>query len=62
MKRFLLFSGFDYYPSGGWYDFVDSFATAQEAITQGEKDNDRQNYQWAHVVDSETRAVIWPKD
>lgn len=31
VKRFVLFAGYDYYPSGGWGDFVESFDTAEEA-------------------------------
>ena len=31
MKRFLVFGGEDYYPHGGWGDFIDSFDTIEEA-------------------------------
>jgi len=31
MKRFLLFFGESYYPSGGWKDFQGSFDTVHEA-------------------------------
>jgi len=30
-KRFLLFAGQNYYPDGGWHDFVKSFDTYEEA-------------------------------
>ncbi len=30
-KRFILFSGFDYYPHGGWEDFHNSFDAIDEA-------------------------------
>lgn len=51
MKRYLLFSGEDYYPNGGWYDYQGIFDTIQEAKnghTQG----------WAHIVDTETNCVV----
>jgi hypothetical protein len=31
IKRFLLFAGQQYYPVGGWDDFVSSFETIEEA-------------------------------
>lgn len=31
MNRYLVFEGENYYPGGGWYDFVDSFPTLAEA-------------------------------
>ena len=32
VKRFLLFTGSNYYPSGGWSDYRDSYATREEAL------------------------------
>ena len=32
MKRYLLFSGEDYYPSGGAYDFIGSFESIEDAV------------------------------
>ena len=32
MKRYLLFSGYYYYPEGGWEDFRGSFDTIEEAM------------------------------
>lgn len=49
MKRYLLFSGEDYYPDGGWVDFDDSFDTPEEAMASRKQLGD-----WAHVVDSQT--------
>lgn len=31
IKRYLVFDYSDYYPGGGWDDFVDSFDTLEEA-------------------------------
>lgn len=52
MKRYLLFTGDNYYPSGGWDDFVDSFDSLPDALAalgaHGRK------MDWFHVVDSHT--------
>jgi len=32
MKRFLVFAGANYYPRGGWKDFLDSFDTKEESL------------------------------
>lgn len=29
---FLLFAGYNYYPEGGWHDYVGSFATIESAM------------------------------
>jgi hypothetical protein len=46
MKRFLLFTGDDYYPAGGWGDFQDSYDTLIEA-TSAKTTGD-----WWHVIDA----------
>lgn len=51
MKRFLLFACDQYYPLGGFDDFVKDFGTLEEAkdwalITRGDS---------AHIVDTYTR-------
>lgn len=52
-KRFVLFAGSTYYPSGGWDDYAGSADTLQDALEVGEKiDED-----WWHVVDLETGEV-----
>lgn len=56
MKRYLLFSGSDYYPSGGWKDFNDSFDSAEEARAKG--NSFEPEYYWYHVVDSQTGQII----
>ena len=54
MKRFLLFSGDSYYPSGGWSDFDKDFDTVDEAkshIVQNRED-------WYEIVDSTTGEIV----
>lgn len=43
LKRYAAFGITDYYPAGGWGDFVETFATIPEAVTRGlaDKYNDR---------------------
>lgn len=48
MKRFILFAGSNYYPSGGWSDFEGSFDDLEEARKAG-TGND-----WHQVVDTQT--------
>lgn len=50
MKRFLLFSGDEYYPVGGWEDFKGSFDTKEEAeefLSQQEV-----KYDWNQIIDT----------
>jgi hypothetical protein len=53
MKRCLLFAGFDYYPSGGWNDFVESFDSFEQAVQVGKglSPSLRCVYDWYHVID-----------
>ena len=37
MKRYLLFAGDQYYPSGGWNDFKNSFHSLKEATEAANK-------------------------
>lgn len=55
MKRFLLFAGSDYYPSGGWKDFQKDFDTLEEA-----NNYIGQNYNadWFHLIDSKHMEVV----
>lgn len=52
--QFLLFSGDNYYPSGGWSDYVGAFKTASEAqakaiIAQPD---------WVQIVDIEKDKIV----
>ena len=50
LKRFLLFAGDEFYPGGGWDDFIAGYDTELEAIRVAE-DN---KFNWYHVVDTYT--------
>lgn len=71
MKRFLVFAGSNYYPCGGWSDFVGAYdsleearAAAEERKTLGQAYEARgQTFRctpddWAHVVDLEQMAEV----
>jgi hypothetical protein len=51
MKRFALFTGSTYYPSGGWEDFKASFDTLVDALAAPRED-------WYHVVDLTTGEIV----
>ena len=56
MKRYLLFAGDDYYPAGGWGDFVDSFSERVEALERAAQE--MKGKDWFHIVDIyETRLI-----
>jgi hypothetical protein len=54
LKQYLLFAGSDYYPSGGWLDFIASFDTMEEAYTTGQSSQ----YDWFNVVNNKTGEMI----
>jgi hypothetical protein len=56
MKRYILFGGEDYYPGGGWTDYVDAFETADEAHALGKARF--KEYQWFHIADTHTGKII----
>ena len=51
-KRYWLFGGDTYYPSGGMADFSDSFHTL-EAAEESAK-NQEYKFDWHHIYDSKT--------
>jgi hypothetical protein len=58
IKRYAAFSGSNYYPDGGWDDFVGTYDTLEEArMAQRPNDND-----WQHVVDLETGEKVPSND
>ena len=66
MKRYLLFAGSHYYPSGGFNDFIGSFDTIEECqleknVTETHGDKSFSLYDWAHVVDGENefKQISW---
>jgi len=67
MKRYLVFSMYAYYPSGGWDDFCDSFDTLDEARAHAEgmikkRSSGGGGYDWSHVIDSETSKQVWESE
>jgi len=57
MKRFLLFAGDFYYPSGGMDDFKDSFNILEDAVIFA----NNEGWDWIHILDIEKGEVIWKK-
>lgn len=54
LKRYLLFCMYNYYPTGGWNDFSDSFDTLELAVEAG-----KCSYgDWWHVVDIEVGDIV----
>ena len=54
MKRYLLFCGDNYYPGGGWEDFVGAYDTIRECILVLVD----QHSDWYQVVDSQIMREI----
>lgn len=53
MKRYLLFSGYYYYPNGGWSDFRGIFDTIEECIEEQEAIIG----DWYQIVDTKTWTI-----
>ena len=62
MKPFLLFTGSDHYPVGGWSDFSADFATQKLAEEAGKKTLEprygNKSADWWHVVDAKTGEQV----
>ena len=62
MKRFLVFAGDYYYPSGGWEDFVGSFDTLEAAKADAARRTANEGITgaigWAQVVDSVSGEMV----
>ena len=62
MKRFLLFAGDVFYPSGGFVDFIGDFEALEDAKDKLIKwigTGADAKYLWAHIYDSETMAMVY---
>jgi hypothetical protein len=58
-KPFALFVGDDFYPAGGWLDFVGCFGTGDEAVAAAaEPEADCVSGWWFHVADLRTGEVV----
>ena len=66
MKRYMLFGGMCYYPSGGWEDYVGAFhlfTKAQERADKPKHEGDLYpEFDWAHIVDMTTFKIISLRD
>jgi hypothetical protein len=51
---FAVFAGYNYYPDGGWDDFVGMYVTFDEAVAAGHSAPG----DWAHVVNINTLEKI----
>ena len=60
MKRFLVFCGEDYYPGGGFQDYVGSADTMNDAMALIIKDKTVNQSEWSDIVDSTTEETILP--
>lgn len=58
MKRYFVFAYDNYYPSGGWNDFQDSFETFEQAQQFSTSLTDNKIFDRAHVVDIVTGNTI----
>jgi len=54
MKRYILFTGYWFYPEGGARDEKRAFADLQEAIKEGRKTITDPSSHWWNVLDCET--------
>ena len=59
MKRFFLFSGYNYYPSGGRYDLVGDFDSVSEAVSMLQ--SGKVTAEWWHVLDTNLRETYSTK-
>lgn len=56
MRRFLLFAGDNYYPGGGWSDFIGDYDNTEKAFA-ALKRNQRD---WYQVIDTTTMEEVEP--
>ncbi len=64
MARFVVFGGSNYYPSGGFRDFLGEASTLAEAERLAVSSLDEMFKEspigsWAHIVDTSMRVVVW---
>lgn len=64
MNRYILFSGDDYYPSGGMKDFRGFFDTKEEAMEhfEGWKKKSIWESDWHQIFDTETQKTEDSRD
>lgn len=61
-RNFMLFGGVEYYPLGGFNDFIESFATLDDALefvkANDELPHTERAFDWWHIVNSNTLAMV----
>ena len=60
MKQFLVFAGLDYYPEGGWSDFIGAYDTLDEAKANC-PEIDPFTIDWNQIVDLNTHKIVYEK-
>jgi len=62
MNRYLVFAGADYYPIGGFDDFVAGFRELQYAMkfieTIHETGKNKEPAEWCHIIDTHLMEVL----
>jgi hypothetical protein len=59
IKPFALFVGDEFYPAGGWYDFVGFFETKEQAVeAAAEPAEDCVSGWWFNVADLRTGKIV----
>lgn len=65
-RNFMLFGGVDYYPLGGFNDFIESFCTLDDAMefvkANDELPHAERTFEWWHIVNSNTLAMVQKSD
>ena len=63
-KTFAMFGGYDHSPRGGRDDFIDTYATLEEAVSHASQllQSDIQEIDWYHVVDLRTMKIVARRD
>ena len=59
-RRYCVFAGAHYYPSGGWHDFRASRDTLGEAVQAAEElmEDEFLQYSWWQVFDMDQRRIV----
>lgn len=58
MKRYMVFGGSCYHPSGGAEDFLQDF-DVEEAAVAFAKGFATDALKWVHVYDTKDRKIVW---
>lgn len=59
--RYLIFAGWDCYPSGGMCDYFGAAQTLEDAIKVCDDAIDVDMFDWAHVFDKDAGRIVHPE-